>query len=150
MKRNEALDIVGMVVNGWSGGNWTEEQMWSYASAIEDLDAAHTSNAVFRAQREMRYRPSVAELREYVRVEAKVENRWRDEPAEKQPRPLWVQRWARARAAGDARPFPEQALAMRDQGYDTPAEPADDTTAWVQGGEYLEGPEIDPLQVVMT
>ena len=150
MKRNEALDIVGMVVNGWPGGTWSEEQMWSYASAIEDLDAALTANAVIRAQRELRYRPAVAELREYVRVEAKVENAWREEPAEKQPRPLWVQRWARARAAGDGRPFPEQALAMRDQGYSTPTEPADDAAVWVQGGEYLEGPEVDPLQVVMT
>lgn len=149
MKRSEALDVVGMIVNGWQGGTWTEEQMLAYASGIESLDAGHATQAVLRAQKEMKFRPSVAELREYVRVEAKVDSRWREAEPEKQPRPMWVQRWARARLRGDVRPFPEQAVAIRDLGWVTPDVPYDDPAAWVQGGEYLEGPDVDPLALVL-
>lgn len=139
MTRKDALHVVEMILNSWPGMSpWSEDQIVAYAVAIEDLDAEHVTNAVARAVKELKFRPTVAELRDYARVEARVEHRWRDEPAEKLPPPEWYPRWTRARAAGDTRPFPEQALAMRDMGYDTPDAPYFDPEAWIQADEYLD------------
>ena len=46
--------------------------------------------------------------------------------------PPWVVRWLKARAAGDERPFPEQADILDER----PAEPFSDRKAWVQETEY--------------
>jgi hypothetical protein len=48
--------------------------------------------------------------------------------------PDWVPRWKKARAAGDMRPFPEQAGVL---GHgDRPNKPLSDKQAWVQPEEY--------------
>ena len=142
MTREEALKIVEMVSSAWAGNTWHLEQMDSFARAIEELDAEFTTKAVLRAQKELRFRPAVAELREYVRIERQVAQRqdWRNQPAEKEPMPEWVKQWKRARAVGDFRPFPEQALAFREQGHAVPDTPYFDRDAWVQEDEHLQGP----------
>lgn len=140
MTREEALDIVAIIASAWSQ-QWGLEEMESYALAIGDADAEWVTKAVLRAQRETRFRPAVAEILERARVERKMAAMadHHNIPPEKQPRPEWVLRWARARMAGDWRPFPEQATAMRDQGWDVPDTMVSDADAWVQLDEYTEG-----------
>ena len=67
---------------------------------------------------------------------------------DKTMKPPWVQRWERARAAGDHRPFPEQIAALDALGrqdpehyriYRPPSQPVSDREFWVQPDEYLEG-----------
>lgn len=141
MKRTEAITIVEMLLNGWpSSRAWTEGEMSNYASAIEDLDPAIVTKAAIRAQREMRHRPSVAELREYARIEARAAESWREAPEVSVPAPQWALQWARARSNDDMRLLPEQALALREMGWETPDEPLTDRSVWVQPDEYLEGP----------
>jgi len=80
---------------------------------------------------------------------------WRGLLPDKRPKPEWVLRWERARAAGDERIFPEQIpgyLQMqrcepREAGddvfienleaYALPLTPVDDRRDWVQEDEYL-------------
>jgi len=48
--------------------------------------------------------------------------------------PEWAERWKRARASGDMRPFPEQAGVLGKERR--PATPVSDRDAWVQEEEY--------------
>ena len=153
MTRDEAITVVGMIVNSWPGPAWEADRLSAYVAAIEPLDAAITTRAVGRAVNELKYRPSIAELREFVRIERAL-----SEPEEsrfvlpdKPPKPLWVDRWERARAAGDLRPFPEQITALDSlarQGaldyaaYRPPEAPVSDREHWVQPDEYLPDPTL--------
>jgi hypothetical protein len=115
--REESLTIVQMILTHWRGKDWTKEEIDAYARSIQDLDAALTTSAVARAAKEIKYRPPIAELREYVRAE-----RNRLAPAVRPvdrsgwgPIPLWVKRWICARMLyahfgrdRDLRRFPEQ------------------------------------------
>lgn len=117
MTRDDSLSIVQMILAHWHGREWTKEEIDVYARSIQDMDASLTTSAVARAAKEIRYRPSIAELREYVRAER---NRLAPavrplEPPEPTPIPLWVKRWICARMLyeqfgreRDMRRFPEQ------------------------------------------
>lgn len=100
MTRDESLTIVGMILSRWPASKeWTKDQMSTYAQDIEDMDAEITTSAVLRAVKEVQYRPSVAELREFVRAErrrlqALVEPKQAPKGA---PIPSWVRRWICAR-----------------------------------------------------
>lgn len=99
MTRAESLTIVQMILSHWHGRDWTKEEIDAYARSIQDLSAELTTHAVAKAAKEIRYRPSIAELREYVRAER---NRLAPAiaPYEAQRTdtiPLWVKRWVCAR-----------------------------------------------------
>ncbi len=158
MTRDDAVTIVSMIVYGWPGAAWEAERMEAYVDAIMPLDAAITSRAVGRARNELKYRPSVAELREFVQIERRLSE---SEEAryvlpDRPEQPDWVKRWERARAAGDMRPFPEQMNAMDALArqtaedyrvYAPPEHPLNDREHWVQDDEYLEG-EAEPPAIV--
>lgn len=149
MTRDDAITIVGMVANGWPGPTWETARLEAYVDAILPWDAEVTTQAVVRARNTLKYRPSISELREFVQIERRL-----SEPDEarfvlpdKPVKPAWVERWERARAADDWRPFPEQlqgmdTLARRDPDnystYAPPEAPFTDDSVWVQPDEYLE------------
>lgn len=148
MNRDDAITIVSLIVNGWPGPAWDADRLEAYVQAIMGLPADVTTRAVVRAQKKLEFRPSVAALMEYVQIERRLadadEARFID--PEKIPKPLWVERWERARAEGDWRPFPEQipgmdALARVSPedyaAYAPPEVPISNREVWVQGDEYL-------------
>lgn len=98
MTREDAIDIVGMIVTNWQVKNWTKEEMDAYARNIQHLDAEIVTSVVVRASREIAYPPKVAELHERYRAEKR---RLRPEvaPIEQSGAPLefWVKRWCCAR-----------------------------------------------------
>jgi hypothetical protein len=76
-----------------------------------------------------------------------------------QAKPDWILRWERARAAGDLRPFPEQAevlhaFARRSpedyKAYSPPGVPITDGEFWIQDDEYLDGPTPGFPAIVTT
>lgn len=149
MTRDEAIEIVGMIVNSWPGPAWEAGRLEAYVTAIVPLDPAVTTLAVARAVKVLKYRPSIAELREFVRIERALseEEEVRYMPVESPGKPAWVERWERARAAGDFRCFPEQINALDTlarQGvenykvYAPPTTPISDATEWVQAHEYTD------------
>lgn len=138
MTRDEAITVVGMIVHGWPGPAWETERMEAYVNALVSFDAKATTAAVLRAQKSLRYRPSVAELREFIHIEqrlAEPEDTSLRRPERPSGRPGWIVRWSRARANGDWRHFPEQCE------YVGAPEPFTDRAVWVQDTEYLEGEE---------
>ena len=150
MKRDEAVTVVAMIVNSWPGPDWDTERLAAYVDRLLPLDARNTTLAVERAVRKLKYRPSVAELLEFVRI---VEREQIPDgeligymPIERIPKPGWVLRWERARRAGDFRPFPEQAHALTQlarvdvahyAAYAPPEAPVTDAAFWIQEHEYL-------------
>ena len=151
MTYDDAVTIVGMIANSFPGPVWEEARLSAYVEALLPMDAEVTTKAVVRAVNTLKYRPSIAEIRELARLERALTPR---EEAElilpDKTKPLWVQRWERARAAGDQRPFPEQQhaldmLARRSpedyRVYAPPAYPFTDPTFWIQGDEYLDPSE---------
>lgn len=147
MTRDEAITIVGMVANGWPGGAWDADRMGLYVEAIMPLDAAQTTRALLRAQQTLRYRPSVAELREFVHIEQRLAEP--DDPSPRRPeerstkRPFWTVRWGRARASNDWRHFPEQCE------YVAAQEPFTDRAVWVQPDEYLDEGGTSALDAIV-
>jgi hypothetical protein len=151
MTRDDAVTIVTMLVHSWPGPAWEAEKLEAYVNAILPLDAAITTRALGRAVNELKFRPSIAELREFIQIERRL-----SEPDEarfvlpdKPPKPQWVERWERARAAGDRRPFPEQMMALdilarqspeHYKAYAPPEVPTSEAEHWVQPHEYLEDP----------
>ncbi len=151
MTRDDAITIVSMVANSWPGQAWEADRLEAYVNAIITWDAELTTKAVARSVNKLKYRPSIAELLEFVQIERSSKMSLAEESSlvrpEKQPRPLWVERWARARAAGDWRPFPEQSVAMDGlsryspedfKAYRPPTEPLTDSSVWIQGSEYMD------------
>ncbi len=156
MTRDDAITIVSMIVHSWPGQDWDALTMEAYCEAIMPLDAELTTRAVARAVNVLKFRPKVAELREFIAIERRQRLSPREEAdlvkVEKIPQPLWVQRWERARAAGDMRPFPEQSHAMEmmsrqspenRRAYAPPTAPITDASVWVQPAEWLEEPTGD-------
>lgn len=147
MTHDDAVTIVAMIVHGWPGPAWETERLAAYVEGILPLDAAITTHALARARNELKYRPSIAELREFYQAERRMSES--DEARlilpDKTMQPTWVQRWGRARAAGDTRPFPEQIAALDALGrqdpehyriYRPPSQPISDREFWVQPSEY--------------
>jgi len=155
MTRDDAITIVEMVVCSWPGQTWDVDRLESYINAIIDWDAEVTTKAVARAVQALKYRPSVAELREYVQVERRAQQASAkphpNVPSFRFPKPEWVERWERARKAGDMRPFPEQRVGMEgiarmndDPIYLPPGAPFTDSSAWIQPSEYA-GADADAI-----
>lgn len=145
MTRDEAVTVVGMIAHGWPGADWGEERLAAYVEAILSLDAGLATAAVLRAQKVLRYRPSIAELREFIAVErrlAEPDDPSPRRPAQTQVRPAWTVRWARARLNRDYRSFPEQCE------YAGLPQPFTDRSVWVQEDEYLEGVSSAPDAIV--
>jgi hypothetical protein len=144
-----------MIVNSWPGSEWEDEKLAAYVGHLMPLDARNVTLAVGKAVKKLKYRPSIAELLEFVRI---VERESIPDgevigymPLVKIPKPHWVLRWERARAAGDMRPFPEQlhaltALSRVDEShyaaYAPPDAPITDRAVWVQEDEYLEAAPV--------
>jgi hypothetical protein len=116
--RDESLQIMQMIISAWpQAKELDKEEIDLYARAIQDLDAELTTHTVLKAQKETRYRPTVAELRERLRAEKRAlaaELPPLDDP-EGRPLPMWVRRWVCARMLyanwekeRDMRRFPEQ------------------------------------------
>lgn len=110
MSRDDALTIVGMIVSAWPGADWDADRMDAYAHAIEPWDAVLTTRAVAAAVQAVKFRPSVAELREYVNIERRLSEP--DSPRPELPSiemPRWVKGWFVARFRHDDwRAWPEQ------------------------------------------
>lgn len=114
MKREEALDIVGMLAAHWPSNNWSVASIEAYARAIEPLDADVTTRAVLRAVQECEFYPRVSVLREFVRIEKRLSEP--DGPIERMLNekpsglvPAWVKGWCCARYKhGDMRTWAEQ------------------------------------------
>lgn len=141
MTRDESLTVVRIILSGWpQAKELDEEEIDLYAMSIQDLDAELTTHAVLKAVKETQYRPTVAELRERVRIAKRAlapEVRPLDEP-ERRPMPLWVRRWICARMLyerfgkkRDTRGFPEQSD-FRDLTAETMPE-----GAWVEEAESI-------------
>lgn len=150
MTRDDAVTIVSMIVSHWPGQTWDDAELAAYVSAIESWDAEVTTRAVARAVNHLRFRPKVAELREFVQIERRSALSPREEAdlvrPEKPMRPLWVERWERARKADDERLFPEQLSGIETlcraspenfKAYRPPDVPMNDASVWVQPDEYL-------------
>lgn len=108
MKRTEALQILGMILDRWPGKEtWDAERISAYAEAIEGWDAELTTNAVLRAAASGGDRPTITQLREFVSVESALAaaekpapvppGRSGEGPPEGRIMPLWVKRWVCAR-----------------------------------------------------
>jgi hypothetical protein len=149
MTRDDAITIVAMIVHGWPGPAWEEERLAIYVEDLLPYDAAITTRALARARNEIKYRPSLAELRDFIQAERRASEASVPlvEP-NYPPKPDWIDRWERARAAKDMRPFPEQAEAMHAfarrspedyKAYAPPGVPTSDREFWVQPDEYQEG-----------
>lgn len=161
MNRDDAVTIVAMIVNSWPGPDWEEERLGAYVGHLLPLDARNTTLAVEKAVKKLRYRPSISELMEFVRIVERDQipdgELYSYMPIIKMAKPEWVKRWERARAAGDMRPFPEQvhgltALARIDEAhyrvYAPPEAPLDDAEQWVQPYEYLDDVTAESPEVV--
>lgn len=119
MTRDESLTIVRMLLNYWRPKReWTKDEISAYASAIQDMSAELTTSALAQAAREIAYPPSIAELREYVRIErvrrAPVVSP--AEPAQGAPLPFWVKRWICARMLYERFSKPRDLRRFREQG----------------------------------
>lgn len=126
-----------------------------YLTALEEWEETSASNAVLDWIKKEPRPPTVAELRtEYLRRHLGDPELWREQLPEPTGRPEWVERWDRARAAGDVRLFPEQADGIRElhatglkeahvgkSGYEEAYAKLDtsrsDATVWVQPKEYV-------------
>ena len=119
MTRDDAVTIVAMIVHGWPGAAWETERMESYVNDLLPLDAALTTHALARARNTLKYRPSIAELKEFYAIERRKQAMQEterikaqlDEVPNKLPIQDWVKRWLVARflvAPPDMRPLPEQ------------------------------------------
>ncbi len=147
MTRDESLTIVGMVLNTWPGGTrWTEQEMDAYARGIQHLNAAHATNAVARASRELKYRPSIAELSEFERIERKLaEPEHREQPPPRSTTiPDWVQVWTWMRwTRDDGRTLPQQDNYGLSAETATQQEYADLHKQWLEAG----APSMTALQI---
>lgn len=141
MNREEALDIVEQIVLRWPVGEWSAEQMETYTRSIQTLPYELTCRALDAAVKETRYRPSVAELYEFVRAERRStpqQSAEEEEPKAASGIPFWVRQWVAARflyeqfgRAQDMRPFADQLDYVNPDG---PRMPPD---AWKTEGDSI-------------
>jgi hypothetical protein len=97
--REESLLTVAAIVNGWpaTAHEWSDEQMESYASAIQDMDYEITAKSIRLAVRQLKFRPAISELREFAEGQRRG---MMPSPSDSTPRsrpPAWIFRWACAR-----------------------------------------------------
>lgn len=138
MSRDDAVTIVAMIVYGWPGAAWEAERMESYVQDLLPLDAALTTHALARARNTLKYRPSIAELKEFYGIERRKQemaqsDRIRAELDEAPTGeiPPWVKRWLVARwlvVPPDMRPMKEQ----------YPPGFPEDGTEWLPDDLYVE------------
>lgn len=119
MTRDESLQIISMILAHWRPKrDWSKDEISAYASSIQDMSAELTTAAVARAAKEIAYPPSIAELREYVRLErvrrAPVVAPFAPSPG--QPIPFWVKRWICARLLYERFGKPRDTRRFREQG----------------------------------
>lgn len=138
MTRDDSITIVAMVCAAWPGKDWDAAQLDSYARAIEGCDAQQATDAVLRAQKELRYRPSVAELLEFIKIERRLSET--DEPMQRRELPKttrcpdWVKGWCLSRARyGDFRIWPQQDVFAMSQDV----MPAEDQKRYMEEGASL-------------
>lgn len=138
MTPDDALTITGMIASGWPGQVWEADRLAAYAKGLESLDAELTTQAVLRAQREVKYRPSVAELIEFVQIERRLsepeqamERRELPQPSKCPP---WVLGWIVARVRhNDFRTWAEQDRF----GHEKNLMPSDKRTEYIAEAEGL-------------
>lgn len=117
MTREESLEITSMILSHWPGGKeWGKDEIDAYARAIQHLQVEIAMSTVLTAVKEVRYRPSVAELLEFYRREQRrLRPAVEKVEAQGEAIPFWVRRWICARLLFDRwgkerddRRFPEQ------------------------------------------
>jgi hypothetical protein len=141
MTDKEAQELIRMVESGWTfdlgdaGRKLWRSTLIEYDCGIATLAIAGPLVRFMETQRHAR--PTIQDVRQVLNRAAKDANPVTHAiPASRHPEPAWVARWRRARAAGDSRPFPEQAdeegIAELELGSFR------DSDVWVQPNEYLE------------
>ncbi len=114
MTHDDAVTIVAMITHGWPGPVWEKERLEAYVEGILPWDAELTAKALARARNSLKYRPSIAELREFVQMERREQEAATAKPFVPEPQggiPMFVKRWVVARfltSPPDMRPFREQ------------------------------------------
>ena len=114
MTREDSITIAGMVALAWPGKDWSAARLDMYAKGIEHWDAELATKAVLQAQQHLKYRPSVAELHEFLVIERKmaepeppIERMLNDTPSRIMP--PWVRGWVVGRVRHrDMRVWSEQ------------------------------------------
>jgi hypothetical protein len=152
--RDEAASVAAMVVNTWPQPSWTPQEAESFVDGIVPLDAELAVQAVALAHGELDARPTVQDMRDYVRA-ARIR---RDQTLERHSEmPGWVREWVCARylygrfhRSQDMRPFREQignlpvppdVELMTDGAWTTEAETIGDAEAL---RELLKQPWMEP------
>lgn len=151
MDAREAQTIIRMVESNWHLDLGAEgRELWR--SSLEPFDADVATKAVANLARSPlpsnRSRPQLSDLRAAIFALERSRIRPVALTAGRHPKPEWVKRWQRARDAGDARMFPEQASGYRELqrmdgnplnviAYALPEAPTSDASVWVQPGEYV-------------
>ena len=99
MNRDDSITIVAFIVNSWPGPAWDADRLDAYARALEGFDAELTTRAVALAVKELKYRPSIAELRQFIHIERalSVPEKPNEQPAKPGRLPAWVKGWLVAR-----------------------------------------------------
>jgi hypothetical protein len=135
-----------MIVTSWPTGRaWNTQEIEGYVRGIIQLDCEILVQAVVLAQRELEHRPSVAELRQFYRLEQANRRETFTAPADRKPErvPLWVRRWVAARflhdefgRTKDERRFPEQ------QDWADPDLPLMPPDEWLSEAEHVTDQQV--------
>lgn len=136
MTREESITIVAMIANSWPGAAWEAERLDAYAQALIGYDAALTTRAVALAVKELKYRPSVAELREFIHIERALSApvSQHEQPARPGRLPRWVTGWLISRVQyKDFRVWAEQ----DPLGHSGDLMPSEDRDKYMLEGEGL-------------
>jgi hypothetical protein len=157
MKAEEAELIVSWLVGAYpeQAGNVETERF--FRETFLTMDAREVAPIILSWVKTERRWPRLADIRQAITNQRRLAEAelWRQLPPERPPRPAWVERWSRAREAGDDRLFPEQAPGIRENhaaalesygsmgrsGYEEMLAkldvPFNDAEVWVQSHEYV-------------
>ena len=142
MTRDESLTIVSMILAHWRPKReWSKDEISAFAASVQDLPAELTTSAVARAAKEIAYPPSIAELREYVRLERvrRAPQVKPLEPSDGAPIPLWVKRWICARMLYERFNKPRDERRFSEQGdYGDPTRELMPDEAWVEEANSMD------------
>jgi len=107
----ETQELVRMIEANWQM-RLSRESRDAWREALMAFEPELATQAIALLARRHAERPSVAEVRSAIlsarRDQLQAASLWQAWLPEQAPRPEWVTRWERARAAGDFRIFPEQ------------------------------------------
>lgn len=156
MTRQEADEILGWLLGAYPH----QSQMTAdvYGQAFESMQAEDVGPVVLNWIKTEPKLPSLFDIRKAISnikrlAQAEQDAQaWRQLPAEPLQPERWVERWRRARAAGDERLFPEQEPGIRRLNSDNAVNGRSgyeemyaklsvmhgDASVWVQPGEYAE------------